>query len=268
MQAKAEISNVNGELWATVDIDYNTDTIHGLGDSYTVSLQKEYFPPNEQTHYLKIQVVSNKLEAHYPYPLNAKNLTVSVNNEKKEWQVDNKGYCHIFDSNLKEINWTIEPVPKTFSIRVHYEQPVAKTSANTKYLGEYALVFPLIPRYGSSNPPYPLYSWFSYRTTSSSFTIHTNNLAKQVTAYSIDTRGSLAQIDSTSNLGSTMQMQIQNNNEQKSFPYGLVVTINPVNSYPNTVSESLDLMVFIVTILIVACLIIVGLFFRRHRKIA
>jgi hypothetical protein len=269
MQANAEISNVNGQLWATVDIEYNTDTIRGLGDSYSVSLPKEYFPPNEPTHYVKIQVVSNKLEAHYPYPLNAKNLTVSVNNEMKEWQVDNKGLCHIFDSNLKEINWTIEPVPKAFSIRVHYEQPIAKTSANTQYLGEYALIFPLIPRYGSTDPPYPLYSWFSYRTTTSSFTIHTNNLVKQETAYSIDTQGSLTPINSTSKLSSIMQLQIQNNNEQKSFPYGLVVTINPANSYSNNygfTTNSLDLTV-IITVLIVACFVFL-LLFRRHRKTA
>ena len=209
------------------------------------------------------------MEAHYPYPLNAKNLTVSVNNENKEWQVDNKGFCHIFDSNLKEINWTIEPVTKAFSIRVHYEQPIPKTSANTQYLGEYALIFPLILRYGSTDPPYPLYSWFSYRTTTSSFTIHTNNLAKQATAYSIDTQGSLTPIDPTSKLSSSMQLKIQNNNEQKSFPYGLVLTINPSNSYSNAdsyTSDSLDLTVIIIAILTVACFAAALLLFRRHRK--
>jgi hypothetical protein len=268
MQANAEISNVNGQLWATVDIDYNTDTIRGLGDSYSEPLPKEYFPPNEQTHYIKIQVVSNKLEAHYPYPLNAQNLTVSVNNEQKDWQIDNKGFCHIFDSNLKEINWTIEPVPKTFVIHVHYMQPIAKTSANTQYLGEYALIFPLIPRYGSTDPPYPLYSWFSYRTTTSYFTVNINNLAKQATAYSIDTRGSLTQIDSTGNTDSTIQMQISNNNEQKSFPFGLVVVASSLNAPENNVpiinqtNETIIILAIGIAVGISLCLLL----FRRHRK--
>jgi hypothetical protein len=66
-----------------------------------------------------------------------------------------------------------------------------------------------------------------------------------------------------------MQLKIQNNNEQKSFPYGLVLTINPSNSYSNAdshTSDSLDLTVIIIAILTVACFAAALLLFRRHRK--
>ncbi len=34
-----------------------------------------------------------------------------------------KTFRDIFDSNLPEINWTIQPVPQDFTIAVVYEQP-------------------------------------------------------------------------------------------------------------------------------------------------
>ena len=90
LQINAEISRVKGQLWATVDIDYKTDTIHGFGDSYT--LPKKYASSGDTSNYYTIQVVSNKLEAHYPFPLNAKNFTVSIDNKTEGWQIYNRGF--------------------------------------------------------------------------------------------------------------------------------------------------------------------------------
>jgi len=237
MQTNAKISSINGQLWAKVDIDYKTYTIHGFGDSYLA--QKKYSYTGDNSSYIKVQVVSNRLEAHYPYPLNAENLTVNVNNQTLQWQIDNKGFCHIFDSNLQEINWTIEPVPEDFVVHVHYEQPLQNTSVGSQYLGEYALVFPLIPRYGSTYPPYPLYSWLSYGTTTASFTIGVDNYANEVKVYSIDGGGGgLTEMSYSGNINSTIAMQIPNANV-RSIPYGVVIIANSLTEsiLPTSVPE-------------------------------
>jgi hypothetical protein len=264
MEVNVNVSSVHSQLWATVDIKYKTDTIHGFGDSYTLPLPKEYFPPTDGIHYSTIRVVSNMLEAHYPYPLNAKNLTVKINDEEKDWQIDNRGYCHIFDSNLKEINWTIEPVPKTFDATVHYEQPIPKISDSQQYLGQYALVLPLIPRYGSTNPPYPLYSWFSYRSTTASFSIQVDQSVNQVNAYSIDNQGTLTQINPSGNIGSKIELQIINSNDQTSFPYGalLVANIEPPTQSYNLISYIAASCVIILTVGVSTVLLL----HIRHRR--
>lgn len=96
VEVNASISRINGELWAKADIEYKMDTIHAFGESYYNSNYGE-----------TDNVVTDKLEAHYPIPLSAKNISVVVNDQERDWQMDNKGFCHIFDSNLPEMNWTI-----------------------------------------------------------------------------------------------------------------------------------------------------------------
>jgi hypothetical protein len=271
VQVNASISNINGELWAKVDIEYKMDTIHALGESYYNSNLGE-----------TDNVVTDKLEAHYPVPLSAKNISVMVNDQEKDWQMANRDFCHIFDSSLPEINWTIQPVPQDFTITVHYEQPIPSTTESTAYLGQYALVFPLILRFGSTDTPsYPLYTWFDYGTTVATFTIQTQAYISQINAYSITFTG-LSKIGySASNSAELLQFKISGNgnqilfqrysrnvtqvsNDSTLFPQGAVLTMNAQtaqSTFPN------------LAVLVVACVILAAisvgaglLLYIRHRK--
>jgi hypothetical protein len=272
VQVNASISIINGQLWSKIDIEYKMNTIHALGESY-------YNSNLGETDY----VVTDKLEAHYPIPLSAKNISVMINEQEKDWQMDNKGFCHIFDSNLPEINWTIQPVPNHFTINVHYEQPIPRTTESTAYLGQYALVFPLILRFGSTDTPsYPLYTWFDYGTTDAMFAIQTQAYISQINAYTIATNGTLPKIAySTDNSAELLQFKISGSGDQilfqrysrngnlvsndpTLFPQVVVVTMNnetTQSTFPN------------LAFLILACLILavigvsVGLLlYIRHRK--
>jgi hypothetical protein len=274
MQVNAYISSIGEEPWAKVDIEYKMDTIHAFGESY--------FDSNYgQTS----NVVTNKLEAHYPIPLSAKNISIKVNNEEEEWQLDNKGFCHIFDSNLPEINWTIQPVPNHFTITVHYEEPIPVTTESTSYLGQYALVFPLILRFGSTDTPsYPLYTWFDYGTTDAMFAIQTQAYISQINAYSIATNGTLPKIAyPTGNSAELLQFKISGSGDQilfqrysrnanlvsndpTLFPKGAVVTMNSEtaqSTFPN-----LAVLVVAGVISAVICVSVGLLLFRRRRKTA
>jgi hypothetical protein len=257
MQVNASISLVNQQLWASVDAQYSISTIYGLGQSYSVKYNGDNGDFN---------VVTNKLEAHYPIPLSTKNISVEINNQEQNWQIDNNGFCHIFDSNLPEINWTIQPVPSHFTITVHYEEPIPSTTGSTAYLGQYALVFPLIPRFGSTDiASYPLYTWFEHGTTVASFTIQSQPDIYKINANSIDLNGSLSKMTySIDNMSKVIEMQISGNNEQAPFPYGAVITMNAKAEQEPFSIPSIIIASFIAIAIIVT---IVGmLLFRRHRK--
>ena len=222
------IYNINGQPWASVEIVYSMNTIHSYGDTFEVPYSGQH------------NIVTNKLEAHYTMPLSAKNISIQTNNQEINWQYDNKGLIHIFDSNLPTINWTIQPVPKTFDITVHYEQPIPSTSLSNSYLGQYALVLLLIPRFGSTDTPsFPLYSWFDYGITSSTFSIQNGLDANLIDAYLIAHNGSLSKAEYSTINSQEMQFQIKgvrmtNFPEQQTFPYGAVITINDeINPTPS-----------------------------------
>ncbi len=271
MQVNASFARPNGQLWANIDIEYKMNTIHAFGESY---FDSNYGQTNN--------VVTNKLEAHYPIPLSAKNISIKVNDEEKDWQLDNKGFCHIFDSNLPEINWTIQPVPKGFTINVHYEQPIPNNSQSNAYLGQYALVFPLILRFGSTDTPsYPLYKWFDYGTADATFTIQPQASISQINAYSITQKGLSKIVYSASNSAELLQFKIsgsgdqilfqrysrngtQVSNDPTLFPQGVVVTMNAQtaqSTFPNL--ATLVVAGIVLSIIGVSAGLLI---FRRRRK--
>ena len=94
-----------------------------------------YLAPNsgmgliaDPSPYVKVIVTQDTLEAHYPIPSDATNISVSVDGKEVKLQTDPHGYFHIFDSNLPEINWTISPVPRDFRVAVHYEATNSKNN--------------------------------------------------------------------------------------------------------------------------------------------
>jgi hypothetical protein len=221
MKTSCSISNTNGELWASVDIEYTMNTILSYGDSVATQ------------HLGTYNVVDSSLDAHYPMPLSAKNISIQINKQEIQWQYKDKEVCHIFGSNLPVINWTINPVPKTFTVTVHYDQPIPTNSPNNSIMGHYALVLPLIPRFGSTDTPsFPLYSWFDYGITSSTFSIQTGLYASLIDGYLIARgNGSLSKADYSTNNTQEIQFQINgqtmpNFPELQTFPFGAVITIN------------------------------------------
>ena len=231
MKTSCSISKIKGELWASVDIEYFMNTILSYGDSFLTP------------HLGRYDVVANSLDANYPMPLSAKNISIQINKQEINWQYDNKGFCYIFGSNLPEINWTIKPVPKTFTISVHYNRPIPNNSASNSIAGEYILVQPLIPRFGSiETPSFPLYSWSDYGATTASFSIQSGLDVSLADAYWIAIGdGSLSKVEFSKNSSKEMLFQIEGQSMPNSlrvsgeqlFPYGLVITINVTNSNVN-----------------------------------
>ena len=225
------IFNLDGELWANVDIEYQMKTIYNLGNSFSLPHQGDF------------KIVTDTVNAHYPVPISAQNISVKINNQEISWQYHNKGFCHIFDSNLPEINWTISPVPKTFTINVHYAQPIPNNIPNSPSIGQYALVLPMIPRFGSTDTPsFHLYSWFDFGTTSSKVSIQAGQDITLLDAYLIKVgSGSLSEVEYSINNTKEMQFQIQTQWDstfaEQTFPYGAVIfsskvspTSSPVNN--------------------------------------
>jgi hypothetical protein len=265
MNVNTTISKVNGVLWAKVDAEYRTNTIHGFGDSYV--LTKEFSSVTDPSPFITITVISNRLEAHYPIPANATNITVKINDEEKDWQIDNKRFYHLFDTTHPEINWTISPVPRNFIVTTHYEHPISKTSELYEYLGDHALLLPLGPRYGSTDTPsYPLYSWFGYGTITAKFTIQTEPSITQIQVYSIDGRGTLTPLNytnSTKNGTENIQTVISKGTEETPFPHGAVVVFN---ANPETPEEPPQTTTAAVTITLVSVIVIATVLIVYHKK--
>jgi hypothetical protein len=232
MNYNASISSFNNQQWAKVDIEYVTETVYAFGDSYL--LPKEFAAPADPSPYIKYTVVTDKLDADYPMPLDATNITVKVNNQETQWQMKDRSNYHLYGSNMPRIGWTIQPVQHGFTLNVHYEHPLLKTSDE-----EYALLIPLGQRYSSTGAPaYPLYDWFGQGTPVASINIQTEQGA-QIKAYSINNRGTLSLIDySNSNSVSTATMEIKKE-QNTAFPFGAVVLIhaNPSTLQPSSVPE-------------------------------
>lgn len=188
MNVNATVSKADGALWVEIDAEYQMHTIYGYGDSYVVENSGMGLLV-DPSPYVTITVTQDILEAHYPFPSNVTNLYVKVDGAKVEWQEDSRGFFHIFDADLSEINWTITPVPRDFVITVHYDQRISKTSAVYEYLGDYAFILPMYGRYGCSNVSAPLYSWFE--TQPRQYNIQIESYFSKTEAYAIDTRGTL-----------------------------------------------------------------------------
>ena len=160
MNVNATISNVAGTLWATIDAEYVMHTVYAYGDSYPVENSGMGMVAHPESPYLAVTVTQDVLEAHYPIPHDASNISVELNGKKVEVQQDAKGYFHLFDADLAEMNRTVSPVLDDFIVSVHYEHPVHRTNEDYNYLGDYEVTLPLYGRYGCSNISYPLYSWY------------------------------------------------------------------------------------------------------------
>ncbi len=234
----------DNQLWARVDAEYITSTIHGYGESYY--LPYEY----DSSVKIKYTVVTDLLEADYPMPLNATKIIVKVNGEEKEWYLKEKSIYHLYGSDMPRIGWVMQPTPRNFVINVHYEHPLLKTSD-----AECALILPLDQRYGSTGAPYyPLYNWFGHDNLKA--TIHLQIENGDFKAYSVFNDGSMNQLNmENSAITLTRTGQVQ-------FPLGVLVLTEPLQpqeAFPYSA-------VLLVLILIIVGSVLSVVYYRKTRR--
>lgn len=197
MQVNATISRVNGTLWAKVDAAYSMNTIYAFGDKYQT---QNYgfglmYGPTEIT----VIVAYDRLDAHYPVPLNATSISIKMDSAELDWAYRDRSLFHLFDANLPELHWKISPVARHFSITAHYEHPVPTTDQTYAYLGKYAFLFPLGSRYGLEEVidyAYNDHPWFGNNSTAQ-FNIQVESSFTNIHAYSIDGYGTLKPLNYT-----------------------------------------------------------------------
>jgi hypothetical protein len=186
MQVDANISRLNGIIYANVDSTYQTKTVYKLGDIYNAPIKIAY----------------DRIDAYYPIPLNATNISIIMDDKELDWTYRNRDFSHLFDIDMPELNWTISPVPQEFSVTTHYEYPIPTTGTTYAHLGNYAFLFPLESRYGldAISAQYPGYSWFAWNNFGNPvahFNIAVEPILTYIQVYSIDNRGALTPLNLT-----------------------------------------------------------------------
>jgi hypothetical protein len=260
MKVSATISTINGTLWAEIDADYTMHAVYAYGDSYLAENSGMGLVKYPESPYLTVIVTQDVLEAHYPIPLDATNISVEINGKKIGEQQDPRGFFHLFDTDLAEINWTVSPVLDSFIVSVHYEHPVHRTTEDYNYLGDYAVALPLYGRYGCSNISYPLYSWYGYPPNN--YDIQIKSKLANLQVYSLDTQGALTQLNSTNN-DSGRWVTTLSRAQGSSFVHGAVMVFNaPPDESPQF--PVVPVVASIVAVVAIVCVIL--LVFRRHPK--
>jgi hypothetical protein len=260
MNVNATISRGDGTLLVKIDAEYIMHSVYAYGDSY-LAQNTGMGLVADPSPFVKVIVTQDTLEAHYPIPSDAANISVSVDGKEVKLQTDSHGYFHIFDVNLPEINWTISPVLRDFKVVVHYEQPISKTTEAYAYLGDYTFVLPMYGRYGCSNISYPLYSWYGYPPTEYNIQIEPSFSKMQV--YFIDSIGTLTPLNSTSQINSNAnRIGVEFvRKENSSSVHGMVVAFN----VPAEDTEFLPVTLFVAVFIIIAVVIGIRLYLKKGK---
>jgi hypothetical protein len=250
MMVSVTVSDNNGIFYAEVDSTYQTKTVYKIGDT---------FAPG-------IKIAFDRIDAYYPVPLNATNISVEANGSSHNWTYRPTGFTHLFDVNLPLINWTLTPVPENFTLTTHYGSQIPKTPSTYAYLGDYALLIPLESRYGldSIGGVYPGYSWFGgfSENVDAQFNIVMQTSLNNVHVYSISNLGTLTPLDINASNEKEMKLELP---KSDLFPFGVVLTFDENTSKPQPFA--VETTIAIVSIGAVIIILLVGLlFFRRHRK--
>lgn len=267
MQVYASISQINGELWAKVDSEYQMKTIHAFGDSFLtenwgMGLLVDPSP------YVIVTVAYDRLDAQYPVPSNATNISVKMDATNLEYALTERTY-HLFDNNLPELHWHLSPVPSNFSISVHYEHPVSTLDQTYSYLGEYAFVIPFGARYGLQeiiDYSFNEYPWFGNSTTAQ-MRLKLDSAFANMSVYAVDGFGALHPLNCTLANGDGLEiMDLIVSGESPIFsettlPYGVVVVFDEPSENSEPFPTLLVASVIIVTIVLFA----VFLLMTKHK---
>ncbi len=271
MQIKAQILRTEKEALATVDVTYTMKTRYGYGDSFL----SENWGMNmmvDPSQYVEVTVVYDNLDAYYPIPPNATNVSFKINNDNLNWTQKHIHNYHLFDTYLTEVTWRINKVLDSFQITAHYEVPLEKTPEIYSYLGEYALIIPLGAQFGlkeaASN--YNSYHWFD--NSSADFSIQTDESFGDIVAYSIDGLGTLEQLDSTltgqdktSQTDFTVSVPDLSNSATKSIHGAVVILNNQKQDVTEQNTQTVPL-IAAATIAIILVIVITVLIYLKKRR--
>ena len=247
MQINAEISEIDGEFRANVNSTYQTLTVYKYGDSYNNG---------------SIRIAFNRIDAYYPIPVGSKNVQVQMDGQDLNWTYKNRGFTHLFDFDLPNINWSISPVPQNFLLSTHYEFTVPKTTQANAYLGTYAFLIPIESRYGldTISGNYSGYSWVGWSTNSTAHVrIKIDSPLSNTHLYSINNLGTLTELNFQLSNDDIAETQIQLIGSSR--PFGLVLTFDKSEEPPLP-----SVFPILIASVIIVLLVVLILLFRRHRK--
>ncbi len=264
VQIKAQILRTGNEALAIVDVTYTMKTCYGYGDSFLSENWGMNMMVNP-SRYVEVTVVYDKLDAYYPIPPNATNVSFKINNDNLNWTQNRIHNYHLFDTYLTEVTWRINQVPDSFQITAHYEVPLEKTPEIYSYLGEYALIIPLGAQFGLKEAASNFNSYLWFDNSSADFSIQTDESFGDIVAYSINGLGTLEQLDSTltrqdktSQTDFTVSVADLSNSTTKSI-HGAVIILNNqqqditeqnTQTVPLIAAATIALILVVITVLI------------------
>ena len=181
-QVHASISYIDGELWAKVDASYNMNTVYAVGEKFLTENYKMGLVA-DPSPYVTVTVTYNKLEAYYPFPSDATNISVRMNDEEVKLISRNRSFHLYGGGNLPELTWVITPVPSNFTVQVHYEHPIHKTENSNHE--EYAFLYSLGARFGLDDMIYGYYGYYWFDNSTAQFDLLVEPSFNDLSAHSI-----------------------------------------------------------------------------------
>lgn len=212
-QVHAVISYIDGELWAKVDALYKMNTVYGLGDKFLTENYKMGLIA-DPSPYVTATVTYNNLEAYYPFPSDATNISVKLNDKVVKLISRNRSFHLYGDGNLPELTWMISPVPSNFTIKVHYDQPIRET--HNSNLGEYAFLYSLGARFGLDNMIYGYYGYYWLDNSTAHFDLLVDPSFNDINAHSIEQLNPL-----NSTLSGALKCAVSAENEMKKIEFNV-----------------------------------------------
>jgi hypothetical protein len=223
------VTRVNGTLWAKIDGTYPIYLLsESEGDSQCV-------PPDE-------------LPMVYPTPPSTTNIHVKMNETELDWSNYTYGTHHTAIGDWSMIYCVINPVSDYFVLKIHYEHPVQVIN------GSYLFLYDLnIREYLSDWRP----------NSTAYFTIRMETTASNLQAYTTETDSIWNPINyTTSQEGAMEVIAIQIYSERSKPLLGdLAITFSGAETETTAVPSWI-----IIPVLIVAVLLAVIIYRRRHRQ--
>lgn len=272
IQVKAIIFKYEGGLWAKVNATYSMNTIYGYGSKFLTPNSGMGLMENP-SQYVTVTVAYDMLDAYYPIPLNATKISFKMDGSDLNWTIRERGFFHLFDTNLPEVEWRINHVPQNFLITAYYEFPLQKTGDTYGYLGDYAFLFPLGARYDLKEIPYYSYNgypWFG--ETTADFSIQTNAAFDNSASFSIDGFGALKQVTSSLSKENSVKKieftvsKADPSNYTTTNPYGIVTILDSKQEKIGQTAQTTYIEVAATATTLTLVGVCVSIYFKKYKQ--
>ncbi len=269
IQVEATVSQVVDELWAKVDATYTMSTLYAYGDALLTPNYGMGLLSNP-SDYVAVTVAYDALDAYYPIPLNATNISFKMDGSELNWTTRQQVF-HLFGTDLPEVEWRIQHIPRNFLVTAHYEFPIQRTGETYGYLGEYGFVFPLGARYDLKEIPdygYTGYPWFG--NSAAHFSIKIDTSLNNSSTFSIDGFGALKPMTSSfSREGGMAKIEFTVSGSNASDytttnSYGIVTILNTSES----VSEPFTMLTLLagISVAVAIFVAVAVIYLKGHQK--